>query len=243
MDVSLTVETGRPTGSSDSRRLRASGMVPGVVYGMGSEPRSVSVAWPALRQALSTEAGVNALIDLTVDGESALSMVTDLQRHPVRRDIVHVDFMRINADKPLSVDVPVHLHGEAEEVENKKGMIDQLLYTLTVNARPGNIPNQLDADISHLDIGTSLLVSEIALPEGVTTDADPDESVAVGSPTRSTVMLQQEEARKARIAAGEATEEDLAIEAGELDPEDAGKGVSAAVAEEDGGGDDDAAED
>lgn len=235
MDVSLTVETGRPTGTRDSRRLRATGKIPATVYGLGTDPTTVAVDWPDLRQALSTDAGLNALINLTVDGETSLSIVTDLQRHPVRRDVLHVDFLRIDPSRPLSVDIPIHLHGEADEVEKKKGMVDQLLYTLTVWARPGNIPNELTADISHLDIGTNLLVSDIELPDGVTTDLDPEESVAVGSPTRSTVMMQQEEARKARIEAGEATEEDLAIEAGELDPEDLEDGAAPAASDGDSG--------
>jgi large subunit ribosomal protein L25 len=214
-DISLTVTTGREIGTGPSRRVRVEGEVPAVVYGMGNEPTAVTVPWPELRRALSTDAGQNALIELNIDGEKALSIVTELQRHPVRRNVIHVDFLRIDANKPLTVDVPLMLHGISSALEQVKGMVDQLMYTLTVEARPGAIPNQLDGDVSGLELGQSLTVGEIELPEGVTTPVDPSEPVAMGSPTRSTIIQQQEEARAARIAAGEATEEDLAAIAAE----------------------------
>lgn len=212
-DITLTVSTGRTLGSSASRRLRAAGEVPAVVYGLESDALSVSVPWPELRRALSTEAGRNALITLDIDGTSALSIVTDIQRHPVRRDVIHVDFLRIDPDAPLTVEIPVVLTGRSEALERRKGMIDQLMYAVAVQARPGAIPNQVEGDISNIEIGTSLTVADLPLPDGVTAAVDGEEVVAVGSPTRSTVIMEQEAARAARIAAGEATEEDLAAEA------------------------------
>jgi large subunit ribosomal protein L25 len=209
-EISLTVSTGRATGTGPSRRIRVEGQVPAVVYGLSRDPVSVTVPWADLRRVLSTEAGQNALIQLDIDGERSLCMVTDLQRHPVRREVIHVDFLRIDPDKPLSVDIPIALHGVAAAVEQRKGMIDQLMYTLTVQARPDEIPSQVDADISHLEIGTTLNVGDLELPNGVSTNVDPATVVAAGSPTRSTIILQQEEARAERIASGTGTEEDLA---------------------------------
>ena len=197
MDVKLKVETGRPIGSRVSGRLRVSGKVPGVVYGLGSDPVSVSVDWPELRRALSTEAGFNALIDLEVDGKHNLSVVKDVQRHPVKRNIVHVDFMLIDRDAPLSVDVPLNLVGESEKLEAMKGMVDQFLYALTVNAKPGTIPTQIDVDVSGLELGSQIKVGDITLPDGVTTDVEDDMAVAQGSPTRSTIILQQQQAAEA----------------------------------------------
>jgi large subunit ribosomal protein L25 len=191
MDVSLTAETGRPIGSRSSGRLRTEGKVPGVVYGLGSEPIAVTVEWPELRRALTTEAGLNALIDLTVDGTTSLSVVKDLQRDPVRRTVTHVDFMLIDRNAPLTVDVPLNLVGTAPALEAMKGMVDQLLYTLTVKAKPGTIPTAIDVDISSLDLGTQVRVGDIVLPDGVTSDVDPEGPVAQGSATRSTIILQQ----------------------------------------------------
>jgi large subunit ribosomal protein L25 len=191
MDVSLTAETGRPIGSRSSGRLRLEGKVPGVVYGLGSEPVAITVEWPELRRALTTEAGLNALIDLTVDGSTNLSVVKDLQRDPVRRSVTHVDFMLIDRDAPLTVDVPLNLVGTAPALEAMKGMVDQLLYTLTVKAKPGTIPTAIDVDISSLDLGTQVRVGDIELPAGVTSDVDVEAPVAQGSATRSTIILQQ----------------------------------------------------
>lgn len=212
-DIKLTATTGRTLGSSASRRLRAAGEVPAVVYGLDGNSVAVSVPWPELRRALSTDAGRNALISLDIEGTSALSIVTDIQRHPVRRDVIHVDFLRIDPEAPLTIEIPVVLTGRSEALERRKGMIDQLMYTVAIKARPGAIPNQVEGDISEIEIGTSLTVADLPLPDGVTAAVDGDEVVAVGSPTRSTIIMEQDAARAARIAAGEATEEDLAAEA------------------------------
>jgi large subunit ribosomal protein L25 len=169
---------------------------------MSSEPVAVSVPWSELRRALTTDAGVNALIDLTVNGNTNLSVIKDLQRDAVRRTITHVDFMLIDRNAPLSVDVPLNLVGTAPKLEAMKGIVDQLLYTLTVNARPGSIPTQIDVDVSDLDLGTQVRVRDVSLPEGITTDVDPDTPVAQGSATRSTIILQQQ-ARQGERAGGE----------------------------------------
>jgi large subunit ribosomal protein L25 len=191
MDISLTVETGRPIGSRVSGRLRAEGKVPGVVYGLGREAVAVSVDWPELRRALNTPAGLNALIELTVDGDTNLSVVKDLQRDPVRRNVRHVDFMLIDRNAPLNVDVPLNLVGTSAKLEAVKGMVDQLEYNLAVKARPGHIPTQIDVDVSEIELGSSVKVGDITLPDGVSTEVDPEVAVAMGSPTRSTIMMQQ----------------------------------------------------
>jgi large subunit ribosomal protein L25 len=197
MDVTLTVETGRPTGSRVSGRLRAAGKVPGVVYGLGSEPTPVTVDWRELRRALSTEAGLNALIELDVDGSTNLSVVKELQRDPVKRNVRHVDFMLIDREAPLAVDVPLNIVGESPKLEAMKGIVDQLLYALTVKAKPGTIPTQIDVDVSEIELGTAVKVGEITLPAGVTTEVDPEMPIAQGGPTRSTIILQQQAAREA----------------------------------------------
>jgi len=193
MDVSLVAESGRTLGSRPASRLRAEGRVPGVVYGLKGDPIPLSVKWTDLRKALTTDAGLNALIDLTVDGETNLTVIKELQRDAVKRSVTHVDFIRIDRDAPLTIDVPLNLVGEAPALEAMKGMIDQLLYTLTIEAKPGTIPTQIDVDVSALELGTQVRVSEITLPAGVTTSVDPETPIAQGSATRSTIMLQQGE--------------------------------------------------
>ena len=136
MDLTLTAETGRIAGSRSSSRLRADGQVPAVVYGLGRDAVAVTVPWPELRKALTTEAGMNALITIDVDGRKDLTIVKDLQRHPVKRNVLHVDFLRVDPDAPVAVEVPIVLLGEARQVESRRGIVDQPMKTLTVKAKP-----------------------------------------------------------------------------------------------------------
>jgi large subunit ribosomal protein L25 len=210
MDVTLTAETGRVLGSRSSRRLRAEGKVPGVVYGLGADPVAVAVPWPDLRRVLTTEAGLNALIELTVDGERNLTIVKDLQRDPVRRDVTHVDFIRIDADADIEVEVPVVLVGEAEKLGHEGGLVDQVLHELAIQAKPGSIPNEVEVDITELTAGNSVRVADIRLPDGVTTDVDPDDPVALGYIPRTEAVA---EAAEGEEAEGEAEGEAPAAEA------------------------------
>ncbi|MDG2427406.1 MAG: 50S ribosomal protein L25 [Acidimicrobiales bacterium] len=202
-EILLSAETTRITGTRASRRLRREGRVPAVIYGLSQDPVSIDVDWPELRRVLTTDAGVNAVIHLEFGGEKQMSIVKDIQRHPVRRDVTHVDFLRIDPNKDVTVDVPVVMVGEAKEVLDADGMVDQNLFSLTVNAAPNVIPNELEVDISDLTIGESKRVGDIVLPTGVTTDVDPEETVAVGMITRSTL-----EAMAADDAAESESDED-----------------------------------
>ena len=213
----LTAETGRERGTRPSRRLRRTGRVPAVVYGMGDNPIQVSVDRADLRGALSTDAGLNALITLEVDGDRQLSIVKDLQRHPVRRDVLHVDFLRINPDLEVEMEVPLLLVGEAKKVTQASGMVDQVMHSVPLLAKPADIPVEVTADVSDLEVGSSLRVSDIALPAGVTAAGDPDATFAVGLITRSTkeYLRQQkalEEEAEALILMAEAEEDEEADE-------------------------------
>src|SRR5687767_13608008 len=170
-----------PQGTRPARRLRNEGKVPGVVYGLGGDPVTLTVEWRELRAALVTEQGLNAVIHLEVDGERTPTLVKEIQRHPVRRNVLHVDFIRVDLNKPVDVEVPIHLEGEAEAVQREGGVIDQTLTSLTITAKPDDIPAGLTVDISDLEIGGSKHVSDITLPAGVTTPVDPEETVVTAS--------------------------------------------------------------
>jgi large subunit ribosomal protein L25 len=189
MALTLTAETGRPAGSRSSSRLRAEGRVPGVVYGLGRDAVAITVPWPELRRVLTTEAGINALVTLEVDGRTDLAIVKDLQRHPVKRNVMHIDFLRVDADAPVAVDVPVILIGEAKQVENRRGVVDHPLKSLTVLAKPSDIPSSIELNIDDLDIGDTVTVAELQLPAGVTTEVDPESPVVTGMATRFSVQL------------------------------------------------------
>ena len=221
-EIVLSAETTRETGTRSSRRLRREARVPAVVYGLSQDPVSIDVDWPDLRRALTTDAGVNAVIHLEFGGAKQMSIVKDIQRHPVRRDVIHVDFLRIDPKQDVTVDVPIVMVGEAKEVSDADGMVDQNLFSLTVNSAPDSIPNELEIDISDLVIGDSKRVGDIALPAGVTTDVDVEETVAVGMITRSTLeAMAADEAAEAEALAAEEAAEGLEGEGDEASADDA----------------------
>ena len=205
-EITLNVQTGRPTGSRSSNRLRAGGKVPGVVYGHGTDPLPVAVDWKPLRMALTTEAGLNALINLEINGTRQLSIVKEMQRHPIQQTVTHVDFLLISRDEAITVDVPVLLEGEAEEVTREDGMVDHVLFNLAITAKPADIPNELTIDISAMTLGDTLRVSDLRLPAGVTTEVDPEEAVAIAQITRATMEAEEIAEADAELAAEQAEE-------------------------------------
>lgn len=203
-ELVVQAEVGRELGSSASRRLRSEGKIPGVIYGLDADPVSVAVVYGDLRQALTTDAGLNQLINLDVAGDSQLSLVKDLQRHPVRDEVIHVDFIRVDPNAEIEVEVPIVLEGDAKNVTDQNGMVDQTLFSLYVYATPTTIPNELTVDISDLELNDAIRVADVALPTGVRTEVDPEEAVAVGTVTRSTMeAMAEEEAGEAEGEAGE----------------------------------------
>jgi large subunit ribosomal protein L25 len=193
MDVTLTAETGRALGSRSSRRLLRDGKVPAVVYGLDQDTVAVAVEWPDLRAALTTEAGLNALITLDVDGNEDLTIIKDLQRDPVRRDVVHVDFLRVSRDVEIAVEVPIVLEGHAEKVEREDGTVAHLLFSLSVYAKPGSIPNELTVDVSDMELHDSIRVADLTLPSGVRTEVDEDEVIVSAQISRETIEVAEEE--------------------------------------------------
>lgn len=202
-DYTLVAEPGRTTGSAASRRLRASGRVPGVLYGHGLEARSVSVDGRELRHALSGEAGLNQLLSLKVGSDTHLALARSLQRHPVRHTVLHVDFQVVRRDEVISAEVPIVLVGEAKAVEQEKGIVEQQLTSLTVHATPDRIPGNIEVDISGLTVGEGIRVGDLALPAKVTTDVAPEEIVVLGTITRAAMGEEVEEAAEGAAAAGE----------------------------------------
>ena len=230
--VALKTETGRSQGSAATRRLRREGKVPGVVYGLGQDPVPVAVSWPELRAVLTTDAGINALITLEVEGDMQLSIVKDIQRHPVRRDVMHVDFIRLDPNAEVQIDVPVTLVGEARELIAANGMVDQVMFSLSLWSKPDSIPTELEVNIEDLVVGDSVRVEDLSLPSGTRTEVDPEESIAVGTVTRST--LEAMAAEEAAEAAALEAEDGEAGEGGDADGDGDGDGDGG----DDAGGDD-----
>lgn len=190
--LELVADPTRGTGSGPSGRLVRDGNIPAVLYGKGIEPVAVSVPWRELRRCLITEAGTNAIISLDVAGTKHLSMVKEIQRHPVRRDVIHVDFLKVDANTPVTVEVPVTLTGEARKVAALQGMVDQQLFKVAIAAVPAAIPAVIHVDITDLEIGKVITVGAIDLPAGCAPVTAGGATVVQGLATRSTIMLQAE---------------------------------------------------
>lgn len=210
----LPLEVDRALGSRPSRRLRREGKVPATVYGLFEEVLSVSVNYSDLRSALSTEAGSNAVLLLQYGEGDHLALIKEMQRHPIRGDVIHVDFLRVSPDVEVQVDVPVRLVGRAEAVEEVNGIVDQDLFTLRVLAKPRSIPNELTVDISDLAVGSSVSVADLELPDGVTCLLDGRTSVVSGIITRSALMDVDQEDEEAEGEDEEAEGEEEPAEDG-----------------------------
>jgi len=168
-EAKLVVEGREGRGKGVARRLRMQGMVPGVVYGGGREATPIRLEVAQFERLLATShGGINTLIDL--EGSSAASgrtvIAKELQREPIRGSLMHVDFYEVNLREKIEVSVPVHLDGTAQGVV-LGGVLDQQLREVELLCLPGSIPDDLRADVSGLELGDSLHVSELALPEGV----------------------------------------------------------------------------
>jgi large subunit ribosomal protein L25 len=192
-DISLASEKRTELGSRPSGRLRREGKVPAVVYGLGADPVSIVVPARELLHILAGESGANSLITLDVNGETVLTLVRQIHRHPIRGELVHVDFVRIRRDVAVSAEIPVHLLGEPIGVKDG-GLLEQLMFQLTVEAMPGNIPVSIEIDVEHMAIYDQLRVADVPLPAGVATQAESDTVVAQIAPPRVAVAGEDGEA-------------------------------------------------
>ncbi len=206
-ETTLAAEAGRTIGTSATRRLRAAGRIPGVVYGHGADPIAVSVRARDFQIAMSGEAGLNTLLSLEVDGTDFLTLARDIQHHPVKNVVTHVDFLIVRRDEVISAEVGINLVGDAIEVHHGDGVVDQQLFTLHVKAKPADIPPSVDIDVSSLTIGGALHVSDIAIPSGVELETDLDATVVAGQPPRVQIT-EAEEAEAAAAAAVAASGEE-----------------------------------
>jgi len=201
-DSTLTAELRSDKGSRPAGRLRREGRLPGVVYGLGEESVSVTVNAHQLGTILSSKSGANTLITLQIDGRDQLALARQVQRDAVKGSLVHVDFVRVRADQTIQAEVRLDLQGEAEGVSNG-GMLEQLMHTLTVEGKPGQLPNEIAHDVSALELGDQLHVGDIKVPAGIIVVNDAEELIATISMPRG---LEAEEAAEGEEVEGEAAE-------------------------------------
>jgi large subunit ribosomal protein L25 len=183
----LTVASREHVGSRETRRLRRQGLVPGVLYGR-SDPIAISIPERELRRALTGEGGLHAILDVEVEGASQThpSILKEYQVDPVRGGVTHVDLQEVRLDQPINASVSIHLNGgEDAPGVREGGVLSQPLRELGIQALPLEIPEHIAVDVSGMEIGGTLRVSDVSVPERVTVLDDPDTVVAtVTAPTR-----------------------------------------------------------
>ena len=174
----LSADDRGATGKGANRKLRVAGRIPAVIYGKSRDAQSVTLDPKALETLLhKSGAGLNTLIDLSVSGRTDTVLVKELQRHPVHGSYVHVDFFKVDLTQKITVSVPIHFVGKARGVEFG-GILDHPLRELEVECLPRAIPEFVEVDVSALEVGQAIHVSEVRLPEGVEVKTDPTLPVA-----------------------------------------------------------------
>jgi large subunit ribosomal protein L25 len=170
--VAIKAERRSANGKGAARQIRLQGKVPAVVYGHGREPESVAISLGELEKALIGIAAESTLIDLSVEGNTIKTLIREIQRHPTRSRIIHVDFYEIHSDEKITLAVPVYLEGTPEGVKNGGGVLDQVLREIEIQVLPADIPERVTLDVSALIIGRSLHVSDLKIERAtILTDA------------------------------------------------------------------------
>ncbi len=185
--IELTVEKRSTTGKNEARRDRAAGRIPAVVYGAGKPNVPISVNRRALSDVFREGAGENAIFLLKLAGsdQSRHAMIREMQRDPVSRKPVHIDFVRVLMDVKITIKVPVEIVGAAHGVKTEGGILDVVTREIEIECLPGNIPAHLDVDVTDLGIGEAIRVGQIPPVEGVRVVDNPEKVVVhVAHPTR-----------------------------------------------------------
>ena len=168
-------------GKGAARSLRSAGQIPAVIYGHAREPQSLAIPTREFEKLLERVSAESTVIELTLDGGVARTLIREIQRHPFKKQILHIDFQELVAGEKVTVNVPIVLVGTPEGVRLSGGILSQVMSELSVRVDPVNIPRRIEADVTNVAIGHSLHVSDLKVPEGVEVEDDADATVAVVS--------------------------------------------------------------
>jgi large subunit ribosomal protein L25 len=167
------------SGKGAARALRRAGSVPAVIYGHKREPMSLAVPTRELERLLERVSAGSTVVELSIDGKVSRTLIREIQKHPFKKLLVHVDFQELVAGEKITVSVPLVIVGVSVGVRSFAGILDQTMRELEVSVDPSAMPNHIDIDVSALNVGDSIHVRDIKLPAGITVLSDPDASVVV----------------------------------------------------------------
>lgn len=177
--ASLNASVRTETGKGAARKIRQGGNIPAVIYGHGREPQSLMLNARETDKLLKSIAISSTVIELSIDGKVARSLIREVQRHPFKRTITHMDFQEVVAGETVSVYVPIVYVGTPEGVRLEGGLLDQIMHQLHIVVDPSSIPNHIDVDVSSLKIGKSMHVSDLVLPTGMKVLDEPGTTVCI----------------------------------------------------------------
>jgi large subunit ribosomal protein L25 len=198
-DKSLLEAQQRDAGTkNDARRVRREGKIPAVIYGAGKQAMPVSVDPRQVSRILHSETGHNTVFDLALDGERTKAMIVDWQYEPIKGSLLHIDLKRIAMDQKLKVNIPIELMGEPAGVKQQGGILEQIAREVEVECLPGDIPNQIELNVSELVFGTVLRISDLPKNDKIKYLSDPEQPVA------HIITIKEEEVPTADAVAGEA---------------------------------------
>ncbi len=202
METKLKLETRARSGKETARKLRRAGRVPGVIYGGGDTPVLVSMETREVLNLFQSISVDNTILDLHVDdGSAERGLVREIQVHPYRSELLHVDFIRVRRGVPIEVQVPLRFTGIADGVRNSGGVLDQVVHSLPVKCIPSMIPEGIDVDVTALAVGDVIRAGDIEMPDGVESLADAGKTICgVAAPSVSQELVDEEE----EVSPGEA---------------------------------------
>lgn len=218
----LAASTRQPAHSRDTRRLRRNGRVPAVLYGQGQDPLALDVDERELRHALAAS---GAVLDLQIDGSATEpAVLKEAQRHPVRGEILHVDFLRVNLKQAIHATVPVHLVGSEEAPGVKEGgILTHETRELNVEALPNDIPEAIEVDVSGMEVAATLTLGDVTAPQGVTLLDDPEATIIASITAPTAVEEPGDEVEAETEVVGEAEGAAETPDADEVPAEDGGE--------------------
>jgi large subunit ribosomal protein L25 len=185
--ASLKAAVRNERGTGVARKLRQSGQVPAVIYGHGREPQSLAINTRDVERLLGGIAAASTVIELDLDGRTARTLIREIQRHPFKRHIMHIDFQELVAGEKVTVSVPLRFVGTADGVRNSGGILEETMHQVHVRVDPVSIPSYIEVDVTPLTIGHSIHIRELALPEGVTVLDEPGATVCVCTAPKAVV--------------------------------------------------------
>ena len=182
--ISLAANERELIKTAGSKKLRNSGRIPGTLYGNG-DPANIEIASTQFEKAIKSTEAKNFLVELDLNGTKSMALVQDLQKHPISNLCIHVDFRRLTNDSIITAKIPLHTIGTPEGVK-VGGILQTMSHNLTLKGKALDIPESVEIDTSHLQVGEGILLEAVSLPEGITTVGDPKSRIVAVAASRIT---------------------------------------------------------